>query len=255
MKIEEIFDEVANQMRSDLEKARTALKHPGLKGEAFEETFKQFIRDYLPRQLDISTGIIIDSSGNSSRQIDIIVSDSAKTPIFYRNGEIRVIPVECVYSIIEVKAYLDSNELNNIFQNMESVRNLKKISYYKEGGHIRYTNILYGREWEIWPINYYVFAYDSIDLETLAKHIDEEHKTKNLPENSRIDCICALDKGVICNLGPDGKFNALPQPGSSLYAVNTKRSLLLFYTLISNYLNQARLPNFRFIDYLGQLVF
>ena len=253
--IAEIFDEVAKQMRSDFEKARKAVNHPGLKGASFEETFRTFLREYLPRSLDVCTGVLVDSNGSVSRQLDVIISDSAKTPIFYRSGDIRVIPVECAYTVIEIKAYLNAKELDSIFQNMESVRNLKKIAYVKSAGAIIYSDNLYGREWEIWPINYYVFAYDSIKLTNLAKQINARHQDKNLPECSRIDTVCVLDKGVICNQLEDGKFNALPEPGSKLYISKTTRSLLLFYALTSRYFNQARLPNFRFTDYLRKMTF
>jgi hypothetical protein len=243
-------------MRADFEEAREALKHPGLKGTSFEETFRSFLRNYLPQSLDISTGTLVDAHGGVSRQLDVIISDSAKTPIFYRSGDIRVIPVECAYAVIEVKAYLDANELDReggVFQNMESVRNLKKTAYITEP--ITYSHSLYGRKWEVWPINYYVFAYDSIDLMTLAEHTHKRHQTKSLPEHSRIDTICVLDKGVICNLLPDRTFDALPMPGSKLNVTMTDRALLLFYALTSRYFNQARLPIFRFTDYLGQLTF
>jgi hypothetical protein len=255
MNISEIFDEVAKQMRSNFEKARKAVEQPGLKGTSFEETFRSFLREYLPLSLDVSTGVLVDSHGSVSRQLDVIISDSAKTPIFYRSGDIRVIPVECAYAVIEIKAYLDANELDRIFQNMGSVRNLRKSAYVKPAGAIIYSDNLYGREWEIWPINYYAFAYDSIKLMTLAKHIHVRHQTKELPEHSRIDTICVLDKGVICNQQADGKFDALPQPGSKPYVCMTTRSLLLFYALTSKYFNQARLPNFRFTDYLGKMTF
>jgi len=254
MSIPEIFDEVAKRMRSDFEEARRALEHPGLKGASLEESFRSFLKDYLPRSLDVSTGILLDSHGGVSRQLDVIISDSLKTPIFYRSGDIRVIPVECAYAVIEVKAYLGANELDRVFQNMESVRSLRKIAYVKEDV-ITYSVNLYGKEWEIWPINYYVFAYDSIELMTLAKYINERHQNKKLPEHLRIDTVCVLDKGVICNQTADGKFDALPQPGSQLYVCETARSLLLFYALTSRYFNQARLPNFRFTDYLGRMKF
>jgi hypothetical protein len=255
MKIAEIFDEVAQQMRSDLSKARSAVQHPSLKGASFEETFRTFLRQYLPKSLDISSGVLVDANGNDSRQIDVIISDAAKTPIFYKSGDVRVIPIECVYAAIEVKAYLGSNELNSVFQNMRSVRRLEKKAYFKPDGVIKYHDKLYGKEWEIWPVNYFVFAFDSIELADLASSIDQRHKAEHLPEWSRIDTVCVLDKGVICNWLEDGRFNALPHPDSKLYVCNTNRALLLFYTLISIYLNQTRLPNFRFIDYLGQLSF
>jgi hypothetical protein len=138
---------------------------------------------------------------------------------------------------------------------MESVRNLRKTAYIKPAGAIIYSVNLYGREWEIWPINYYVFAYNSIELMTLAEHINVRHQIKKLPEHLRIDTVCVLDKGVICNQHIDGKFDALPQAGSKLYVSKTTRSLLLFYALTSTYFNQVRLPNFRFTDYLGKITF
>jgi hypothetical protein len=116
--------------------------------------FKRFLRSYLPATLDISTGIIVDSAGRSSRQIDVIISDAAKTPIFYRSSDNRVVPVEGVYSVIEVKATLDSRELERAFENMKSVRALRKTGYEIEDGPIVRSNTLYGRKWDIWPTNY-----------------------------------------------------------------------------------------------------
>lgn len=255
MNIADIFDEVAKKMRSDLEMARIAVTQPGLRGASFEEILRTFLVKYLPQSLDISSGVLVDTSGRISRQIDVIISDKANTPIFYESGDMRVIPVECVYAVIEVKAFVDLDELKTIFQNMLSIRNLKKTAYFKRSSPILEYEKLYGQEWDIWPINYYVFAYDSIELMTLAQHINEKHKAERFPEFSRIDTVCVLDKGVICNQSADGKIDPLPQPGSTLHVCNTSRSLLLFYTLISVYLNQARLPNFRFTDYLGNLQF
>ena len=255
MNIAGIFDEVARRMRSDFEEARKAVSQPGLRGESLEETFRTFLKEYLPRSLDISTGLLVDANGKSSCQLDVIISDSAKTPIFYRRGNTRVIPVECAYAVIEVKANLDANKLDRVFQNMKSVRNLKKNAYVKPAGAIIRSVNLYGRKWDIWPINYYVFAYDSIELMRLAEHIHARHEGEKLPEHSRIDTVCVFNKGVICNQLKDGKFDALPQPGSKLCVRKTTQSLLLFYALTSRYFNQAWLPNFRFTDYLGKMTF
>jgi hypothetical protein len=255
MQVAGIFDEVAQQMRADLERTRQAVQHPGLKGSAFEEVFRTFLRAYLPQALDIATGVLVDSNGGHSRQLDVIISDAARTPIFYRSGETRVIPVEGAYAVIEVKAYLDGEELARVFQNMQSVRALEKKAYYQRGGALVDTDRLYGLDWEIWPVNYFVFAFDSVDLRTLALAMDDRHRAEQWPPWSRIDTICVLDKGVILNQRPDNQFDALPEPESRLFVCKTQRALLLFYTLIARYLNQARLPPFRFNDYLGQIAF
>ena len=95
-----------------------------------------------------------------------------------------------------------------------------------------------------------MFAYDSIDPETLAESIDSRHRTDELPYDSRIDSVCILDRGVICNQLVDGKLNALPEPESKICFCKTEQSLLLFYTLIAGYFHQASLPDFRFVDYV-----
>jgi len=136
---------------------------------------------------------------------------------------------------------------------MLSVKNLVKSAYHKTRGPINRTVTLYGRDWEMWPVNYYIFAYSSIDLKTLEAHLNKLNS--GLPEHGRIDTICVLDRGVISNYTAERMVDALPQPGSKLFVCNTARSLLLFYALISNYLNQTWLPDFRFKDYLGLIVF
>jgi hypothetical protein len=206
MDITSIFYEVAEQMRSDVDRARKALSHSGLKGAAFEETFRRFLREYLPQSLDISTGQIVDSQGGFSRQLDVIISDTVKTPILFRSEDLRVIPVECVYTVIEVKAFLDKEELKKVFVNMESVRALQKRAYNAENSVIKRHVEMYGQNWDIWPTNYYVFAYDSISLEALTLAMYEINSSKNYPLSSRVDMVCVLDKGVIMNLLNDGNY-------------------------------------------------
>jgi hypothetical protein len=251
--IKEIFDEVSTQMTSDFVKAQKSISHPVLKGGANEEIARKFLRQYLPKTLDITTGVIVDSSGNQSRQLDVIICDSAKTPIFFESGETRVIPVECVYAVIEVKAFLDKQELENAYKNMLSVKSLVKKAYFEQKGIIVTTHTLYGKEWNNWPIQHFVFAYDSTNLDSVISNLislqnhDEIHK--------RIDSICVLGKGVILNQGSNGMFCALPSPGSITLASATSKPLLLFYVLISVILNQASMKPFNVMSYIKEMAF
>lgn len=255
MDIVEVFDQVAEKMRSDLAEVRSAVQHSGLKGSSFEEILRRFLISYLPATLDISTGIIVDSSGKTSRQIDVIVSDAAKTPIFYRSGDTRVVPIEGVYAVIEVKGTLTAQELEKAFENMKSVRALQKTAYIASSGPIINKKLMYGREWDAWPTNYYVFAFDSAPLGKLGSLLASWYTEESLPEWQRIDTICVLNRGVILNQCEDGLFDALPSPGSIVGNYETERALLLFYALISRYMFQAEIPPFRFTDYLGKLEF
>jgi hypothetical protein len=113
----EIFDHTSKKMRTDFDEILHAVPHRGERGRSVEEVVRQFLEKYFPKTLDLFTGFIVDSNGKVSNQIDIIVSDRSKTPIFYENESIRVVPVECVYSVIEVKSFLDSKELQKCFKN------------------------------------------------------------------------------------------------------------------------------------------
>jgi len=251
MDLKEVFDEVSCQMKSDFAKAQKSLAHAGLKGNANEETVKKFLRQYLPKTLDINTGMLVDSAGNKSRQLDIIISDSVKTPIFFQSGETRVIPVECAYAVIEVKAFLDKAELEKAYQNMQSVKALCKKAYFPHKGDISTSITLYGKNWDYWPVHHFVFAFDSPGLESVINNLnslqckDEVHK--------RIDSICVLEKGVVLNKSHDGNFSALPSPNSTLLGSLTTKPLLLFYAITSVILNQAKMNAFNLMPYLDKM--
>ncbi len=57
--LESVFDEVSTRMRADFQRSRQALSHPGMKGEAFEEIFRAFLREYLPKFLDVAPGTLV----------------------------------------------------------------------------------------------------------------------------------------------------------------------------------------------------
>jgi hypothetical protein len=250
-----ILDDTSNKAKIDFEMIRNATQHAGAKGTSFEEVVRQSLEKYFPKNLDFFSGFIVDSNDKISKQIDIIVSDKFKMPIFYENESIRVVPVECVYSVIEVKSLLNSEELEKCFENMASVRRLEKKAYSNEPPYDQFIGVnQYGRDdWPIWPINYYVFAIDSIDLNTLVSTMEKKFEDNTL--HSRIDTICVLEKGVICNEYPDGKFDALPGLGSQLRVIPTSRALLLFYSLVGLHLCKAQLPFFELHDYIAKLPF
>lgn len=253
MNLKEVFDEVSNQMKSDFVKAQKSLTHSGLKGDANEETVKKFLKQYLPKTINVTTGMLVDSEGNKSRQLDIIICDSAKTPIFYQSGETRVIPVECAYAVIEVKAFLDKTELEKAYKNMQSVKALKKIAYFARKGVIVTTKTLYGKEWDCWPIQHFIFAFDSPGLDSVLNNLNAYQSTNEI--HKRIDSICVLEKGVILNQSQDGMFSALPVLGSKLVASFTSKPLLLFYATISVILNQADMNSFNLMPYIKEMKF
>lgn len=148
-----------------------------MKGDAYGEIFRKFLKDYLPKSLDITTGNLIDSHGNISKQLDVIISDAAKTPVLFHSGHVRVIPVECAYAVIEVKAFLDKQDLVRSYGNMKSVKSLERRCFFaREEGPIEHTKLIYGQKWKYWPIHYFIFAYDSPGLISIKENLEELQK-------------------------------------------------------------------------------
>lgn len=111
---------------------------------------------------------------------------------------------------------------------------------------------MYGQNYRIAPVNYYIFAFDSINPATLRDHIDAIHTKEKLPTHSRIDTVCILNKSVICNYLKNGFYNSLPEPDSVLVNYETIKSLLLSYTLLMHYHCQSNMPDFKFVEYLRE---
>ncbi len=199
MNLTQLFTQISHQMNAELEAARSAASHPGVKGTAFENTVKHFLTRHTPDRLGICTGQLVDSTGATSKQLDIIIYDKGYTPVLFQSEGIQIIPNECAYAVIEVKAKVDASMLPSILQNMLSVKNLKKTAFYQAGSNLVKYYTVHGKRWGYWPTSYFVFAFESADPNTMMiPLIDHNNATSGQPE-TRIDLICLFDKGMLWN--------------------------------------------------------
>jgi hypothetical protein len=100
MNLTQLFTQISHQMNAEIEAARSAASHSGVKGTAFENILKHFLTRHIPDRLGICTGQLVDSTGATSKQLDIIIYDKAHTPVLFRSEGIQVIPNECAYAVI-----------------------------------------------------------------------------------------------------------------------------------------------------------
>lgn len=247
-----IFQAIEKEMQSKFEQVREAIKHSGLKGGSIEEIVRQFFRERIPQSLSIAKGQVVDSNGKYSRELDLIIYDALKTPIFFKDEHVQVIPIECVYAIVEIKTKLDSTELTKIYDNMDSVRSLEKKAYFISKGDIKNTYNLYGKKWDYWPTNYFVFAYDSIDLIKLREQIEERDKSENRDPWNKIDIICVLNKGLIF-YSDDVGWLPIPHQDARIHVEESGMILLRFYGLLMPLFTQMNNPPFRFFDYIRKV--
>ena len=103
---------------------------PGLVGSAKEHPVKTKLEHILPTGIGVGSGCVIDSYGNTSKQIDVVLYEKNICPVYSINNtrETTYYPCEGVVAVGEIKSSLSSDELEDIFLKIESVKRLKRFS-------------------------------------------------------------------------------------------------------------------------------
>jgi len=123
-----IFSSINQAMTTDLQIARTTAGHPGDKGDASEGDWVKLFNDYLPQRYQALKCHVIDSQNAVSGQIDVAIVDRQYTPFIWQHKGLKVVPVEAVYAIFEVKQELNKLHIDYAHDKIGSVRNLHKTS-------------------------------------------------------------------------------------------------------------------------------
>lgn len=131
--IADLFGGLQRQMEAQLNTNRTFIGHSVSKGDALENVWIEWLRTYLPNRYCVDKAIVIDSLGNLSDQIDLVIYDQQYTPFVFTQNGVHYIPAEGVYAVFEVKPDLQGKVKAKTFfeyagDKIESVRKLKRTS-------------------------------------------------------------------------------------------------------------------------------
>lgn len=122
-----LFHGLQKQMLTSLNVNRMFIGHPGSKGDATEQHWIEFLRAYLPERYKVDKAIVIDSTGNVSEQMDVVIYDAIYTPFIFKQDGFMYIPAESVYAVFEVKQDV-KGYIEYAAKKIESVRKLKRTS-------------------------------------------------------------------------------------------------------------------------------
>lgn len=109
-------------------KSSFRITHNGDRGEVNEQFFIDFLRAYLPSRYTVEKAIVLDSLGQVSHSIDIVVFDRQYTPTLLDNKKHRYVPAEAVYAVFECKPSIDKGYLEYAADKIASVRKLHRTS-------------------------------------------------------------------------------------------------------------------------------
>ena len=109
---------------------------PGQIGSAREVPVRDKLKQLLPRGVGVGSGCVIDSYGNTSRQMDVVLYERELCPVFAINQDpaSTYYPCEGVIAVGEIKSVIDSRELEDIFNKIKSVKELRRFARLKPGG-------------------------------------------------------------------------------------------------------------------------
>src|SRR5258706_65975 len=102
----QLLNAAGSRLSADL--AERLVPHRGEEGNAREEILRSFLRAWLPRHLDVSSGFIFDVNHRVSAQLDVIIADSTVAPRFEVAGGVRFYPCEAVLAVGQLRTHTDS---------------------------------------------------------------------------------------------------------------------------------------------------
>ncbi len=125
---------ITRELISTNNRVRDLITHWPEDGRYKEVILKNIIKRVLPKNLSIYSGFVIKQTENrgkhvQSRQIDLIIYENSY-PILFVEGDFAIVTPEGVKGIIEIKANLANQQLDNIFstcnENAEFIFNGKE---------------------------------------------------------------------------------------------------------------------------------
>lgn len=204
--LKDAFIDLQSELKLKLKRATQSIQHSGAKGSVNEDHWIDLFRAYLPDRYEVAAGFIIDSRGQRSDQIDIVVFDRHFTPTLLDQQKHRYIPAEAVYAVVECKPHIDKSYLEYAGQKAASVRKLHRTSV-----SISHAGGTYPPKAHF-PIVAGLVAAKASWADGLGVAFEE-----NIPseEPERLDCVCTLEHGSYDVF--DGQPSIMDGDGALIY--------------------------------------
>lgn len=119
-----LHDDIEHRLRT----SRSTLGHATEKGDASEAVWLEMLSLYLPRRYRAEKGHVVDSEGNFSQQIDVLVFDRQYSPFIFQFQGTNVVPAESVYAAFEAKQSINADQIKYARDKVASVRALHRTS-------------------------------------------------------------------------------------------------------------------------------
>jgi len=86
------------------------------------------LETYLPKRYQAKKAHVVDSLGNFSQQIDVVIFDRQYSPFIFKYENGIIVPAESVYAVFEAKQTADADQVSYAQEKVASVRRLHRTS-------------------------------------------------------------------------------------------------------------------------------
>ena len=224
----EDFQAVSSRLAADMQIVRQrANEHPGELGAGIEHILRDFLKTYLPNNYSVGSGFIRDTNGRRSDQMDVVINDDAIFAPFPYEETRHLYLVESVAAVVQVKTTLDSTQLKDALDNLNSAMQLRK----KRRGELAVRT-----EWGKATsdlVRSYVFAFGSgTSLKTLRDTFRQFYDAREIEEREEASMVGVLDKGHIVNYPPGYDLGAMMidgEPKLGTFGVEAEKDTLFYF--------------------------
>jgi uncharacterized protein DUF6602 len=124
----ELLSGLHEEIQQKLAIARKSFAHPGTKGDASEQVWLDMLQAYLPQRYQAASAHVVDSQGNFSDQIDVVVFDRQYSPFIFKFQGQTIVPAESVYAAFEAKQAINAAQVEYAQKKVATVRRLHRTS-------------------------------------------------------------------------------------------------------------------------------
>ncbi len=126
------LSQLLSSLHEDIEQrlsvARQSLAHPGTKGDASEMVWLKLLQTYLPTRYRAAKAHAVDSNGDFSEQLDVVIFDRQYSPLIFEYEGQTIIPAESIYAVFEAKQTVNAALVTYAQDKIASVRRLYRTS-------------------------------------------------------------------------------------------------------------------------------
>ncbi len=125
-KLQQHLQGIFKILKNRFDYVNNSIGHSLTKGEENENEIRQLLVDFLPPKYGIGSGIIMDTEGNTSKQIDIIIYDK-ESPNYTLSSDSKLFLLDQVLAFIEIKTTYTTGEKGSLMSSLENIKSVAEL--------------------------------------------------------------------------------------------------------------------------------